>query len=189
MKKPPTFFWCDRCNKAVEPTSHAVTESTEFWGEQTWEAFEEKRCPLCCDVVAEEVACFECKEARPEDGCDHCTACLKALEPVTNSTGAYLLAHADIESEELHPLGEGPLLPEAPAAPSITDPIFGPFSVVTDIGLYIRERETATHEVVAQIRWIGGKPVVSMARELKPQGLDALLRRGSNLQLFRRQAG
>jgi hypothetical protein len=179
-RTPPTLFWCDRCNKAVEPTSHAVTESTEFWGEQTWEAFEEKRCSLCRDVVAEEIACFECKEARPEDGCDHCDACLKALEqPVTNRTGAYLRAHADIESEEA--------LRDPAQAPS-PDPTFTPFSVVYEIAQYIRERETATHELVGQIRWIGGKPVISIAREPKPQGLDAFLRLGSDVALFRRQA-
>ncbi len=80
MKKTPTLFWCDACNKAVEPTIHDVTESTEFWGQKTWEAFHELRCPLCADVVAEELACFDCKEARPEPGADHCAACLKAIE-------------------------------------------------------------------------------------------------------------
>jgi hypothetical protein len=168
MKKHPTLFWCDACNKAVEPSNHDVTESTEFWGEKTWEAFHELRCPLCGDDVAEEIACLECKEARPEDGADHCAACL-----------------AKFEAEELQPLAAGPLHPEA--APN--NPIFGSFSMVDDIGRYVRDRETPTHEAVGHIRWIGGKPVVSIVRELKPQGLDALLRVGSDLPLFRRQAG
>jgi hypothetical protein len=103
MKKHTPTYWCDSCGKFVEPTSHDVTESVEFWGHKSWEAFEELRCPTCRDVVVEKVACDDCQEARPVPGADHCAACLakyEVTEVFTNATGDYLRAHADIESEE-----------------------------------------------------------------------------------------
>jgi hypothetical protein len=184
-KHTPTY-WCDSCGKFVEPTSHSVSESSEFWGHKSWQAFEELRCPTCRDVVQENIACDVCKEARPEPGADHCTACLAAFELAPNRTDDYVWFHADNQSEELRLPGAGPLLPD-PHTP--TDPAFGPFSLVEEIGQFCRKYETATHELVGQVRWIGGKPVISLTREPKPEGLDALLRRGSDLQLLRRQAG
>ena len=88
-----TTFWCDDCGRPVVPTSHSVTESSTFWGHRSWHAYEELRCPLCCDVVREEIACVGCKEALPESGHDHCAACLEAIEtpafePVRLAVGA-----------------------------------------------------------------------------------------------------
>jgi hypothetical protein len=76
-----TIFLCDDCNRAVEPTAHSVVDSREEGlGHRTYYAFEELRCPFCCDLVHEEIACIECKEALPESGCDHCEACLAAID-------------------------------------------------------------------------------------------------------------
>jgi hypothetical protein len=179
------LFWCERCQKAIEPTSHEVTEVFEFWGEIVQEPRLELRCD-CGEVVVEELACTACKEVRPEPGCDQCAACIAVIEtPVLNNTGAYLRIHADWEHES-----DAMTVPVHAIVNAAFDNVsFGPYATVEQIGRACERFSTNTHEVVAHISWISGKPVVALRKELRPAGLEAMLRPGANVPLFlRRQA-
>lgn len=178
----PKIYWCEHCVKHVVPTLHDVTEKSMFWGESTWEAMTEKRCSLCARLVISKVACLGCLEAEPEDGADHCTRCLTKLnaKAVTNNTGAYLKFHADMEHDA-----------ELPPGTSVEDVAHGDFSVlrftahatVAHIAAACARFSTETHEVVGHISFVSGKPVVALRRELRPAGLDAILRPGSDAPL------
>lgn len=182
--KVTKIYWCDHCVQFVIPTLHDVTEKSDaFWGETTWEALIEKRCSLCTRLVISKVACLQCREAEPESGTDHCTGCLTKLNavPVTNSTGAYLKFHADME-HDTDPLPEGTSVVQLVQS-DLSAFRFAAFSTVEQIARACALFSTETHEVVGHISFVSGKPVVALRRELRPAGLMATLRHGSDAPL------
>jgi hypothetical protein len=184
-------YYCEHCARFVAPTRHDVTEVSKFDGESTWEVYFELRCPTCIRMVVERVACIQCKAAEPESGADHCTKCLDALQPrpITNSTGEYLRAHADIESE-------GSMSPPDVTVEDIFKDGLGAirFTAAARVDQIARACEmfsTDTHEVYGKVMFVSGKPVVALIREPRPAGLEATLRHGSEeplSNLLRRQA-
>ena len=67
------FYFCEPCQRAVEPTLHDVLFDSENMHDRPMirEAGLETRCPHCCDVVEETFGCIECGIGKPEEGCDH----------------------------------------------------------------------------------------------------------------------
>lgn len=140
----------------------------------------------CLGTPDAPILCLECKTADPEPGCDHRTACLAKLaqpEIAANNSGRFLKLMADLEADGAT-LPSGPLLPDH----GIQNLAFGPLSLVTEIASACHRFSDPTHEVVAHVYSVNGKPVVSLRREARVQGLDALLRHGSDRPLFRKQA-
>ena len=107
------MFYCDRCDRAVEPTKHyaVVTEDDMYDRHPARRAIVENRCPFCVDDLGEdpEIACQECGEARPEPGTDHCTVCLNRLEDVpvkrilAAATAALALAGCALAPDSIRP--------------------------------------------------------------------------------------
>ena len=148
-----------------------------------------------------EILCDRCKINEPECGADQCTGCLVLIlaaegrsdEIVTNSTSAYLRAHADIEHDPT------PVLLCTPAA-EFNNVAIGPYSSPGEIARTCASLSTPSEVVSAEISSIAGQSVITLVRKPAPQGLEALLRAGSELPLsssapipprrrFRRQAG
>lgn len=70
----------------------------------------------------------------------------------------------------------------------IRDAPIGTDDLAADIARLCGWLSTPEREVLCHIRCINGKPVVYLVREPQPQGLEALLRIGSDVALLRRQA-
>lgn len=144
-------------------------------------------CGLCGEIMEEALPCIDCRNALPEDGADHCSACLDKLNatPVMNDSGRFLRLMADMESDE----AKVPTVYPADPGNAVRALQWGPMSRVRDIAKNCEKFSDATHEVVAHVYSVKGMPVVSFRREPRIEGLDALLRAGSNAPLmFKRQA-
>lgn len=76
------IFYCEACKKVVDPIVGTLVEMLDDMHDRrpSCQVSDRNLCPHCSDPVDEIVACIECKEAAPEDGADHCTACLNKLE-------------------------------------------------------------------------------------------------------------
>lgn len=177
------IYFCDHCMQYVIPTLHDVTEKSDaFWGETTWEALIEKRCSLCTRLVISKIACLQCREAEPEDGADHCTACLTKLNAasVTNATPAYLKFHADMEHDAELPVGTSvdTFLKDGLEKIRLTSHATG-----DQMGRVCTMFSTDTHEAVGRVTSVNGKPVIAFHYEERAQGLDAMLRPGSDAPL------
>jgi hypothetical protein len=150
--------------------------------------------------------CTECSTAAPESGADQCTGCLAAIAAedapravstamVTNKTGAYLRFHADMEHDAEPPKVKAEtfldVLIDVAAAGGFENIKFHPAMTLGEVGLICQRLSTNTHEIEARSRWINGKLVVALHCELRPEGLDAILRAGSDAplsSLLRQQA-
>ncbi len=196
------MFWCLECEKPVEPTLHDVTEKTEAWGETTWEAMVEKRCPHCSGVVEELVACTECKEAVPVSGADQCAPCLAALESptpaaapaeivtlVTNRTPDYLRFHADMEHDAPEPVAPVEtffdMQLDIVRRGGFENIKFHPSTTLAEVGAVCARLGDESHEVRAHVEWVAGKAVVSLHKQRRTQGLESILRAGSEAPLSR----
>lgn len=163
LKMNVTIFWCAHCSKYVTPTIHDVTEQTKSdWGDSTWEAMIERRCPSCVHLVISRNGCVECRAAEVAEGVQRCGTC--SAGPATGS-------------------GQAKTPPDVTVADIFRDGLdaihFTGTATVEQIGRACAMFSTDTHEVVGHIYSVNGKPVVSLRREPRPAGLDAMLRPGS----------
>lgn len=62
---------------------------------------------------------------------------------------------------------------------------FGPYAQLRDITRACEEMSTEGTEVYAEVRSVAGKPIVILRPEPRPEGLEALLRRGCTHPLSR----
>lgn len=181
-------FYCEACKRFDGPVTRYVRVQEDNMHDRplVHETALEFYCPTCGAIMEEELPCIGCKNALPEDGADHCTKCLDRLneEPVMNNTGKFLRLMIDWETD-------GSRIPTVyPPDPEqmVRALQYGPMSRVRDIAQACANFSDATHEVVAHVYSVSGKPVVSLRREPRIEGLDALLRKGSEIPLLRRQA-
>lgn len=104
------------------------------------------------------------------------------MSAVTNSTGEYLLMHAEIETE-------GARVPP-PQFDAAVDEVLctlqvGPDNTAAAIARLCAWFSTPEREVTAHTRSVNGRAVTYFVREPRVQGLDALLRPGSPQPLTR----
>lgn len=177
------IHWCKHCFAFVGLTQHDdVKTRGGTAGQRIYEMEPEYRCVVCSRVIKTTCLTNACEFER-EDGADHCTKCLEAMEerPVTNSTGEYLKRHADIEHEAGLP--DGGISIEQIVADGLAGLRFTQHATVEQIAKACALFSTDTHEVVGHVSFVSGKPVVALRRELRPAGLMAVLRPGSDAPL------
>lgn len=106
------------------------------------------------------------------------------MNAVTNSTGEYLLMHAEIETEGAR---VSPAQFEA-AVDELCTLQIAPGTTDMAIARICAWFSTPEREVIAHTRSVNGRAVTYFVREPRVQGLAALLRPGSPVSLLRRQA-